>query len=100
MIQILWSPEGCEDFLQSIQYLAERNPAAAAKFVERVDTVLQMLALGNVDGPEQRLHSGKVVHSWPVYPYRVYYERHDALIVLRVYHQRRRPIVELVTGLD
>jgi hypothetical protein len=44
-------------------------------------------------GPEQKFRSGELVRSWPVSRLRVYYQRTaDTLIVLRVYHQARRPL--------
>jgi hypothetical protein len=36
---------------------------------------------------------GSRVRSWPIPPFRVYYQRRGAeLVVLRVYHQARRPL--------
>lgn len=56
-------------------------------------SIIDKLAAGDFDGPEQELTSGERVRSWAVPPVRVYYQRQeDALWVLRIYHQARRPI--------
>ena len=40
-----------------------------------------------------RLRSGTLVRSWAVPPFRIYYQRHSGeLLIVRVYHQTRRPI--------
>jgi plasmid stabilization system protein ParE len=45
------------------------------------------------DGPVSRLQSGAVVRSWGVPPFRIYYQRYpDELLIVRVYHQARKPI--------
>lgn len=57
--------------------------------------VVEQLAAGDFEGPEQRLRSGRLVRSWPVPPLRVYYQRRaDELVVLRVYHHARRPLTK------
>lgn len=52
------------------------------------------LADEHFEGPEQRLRTGERVRSWPVPPFRIYYLRREQLLVLRIYDQRREPIVE------
>ena len=55
--------------------------------------MLEHLADREFEGPASRLRSGAVVRSWGVPPFRIYYQRHpDELLILRVYHQARRPI--------
>lgn len=89
-----FSPEAEEDLVATVTYLAERNPIAARELGERVFAVLDRLCAREFDGIEQRLHSGEVVRSWPVPPVRIYYQRHgEALWVVRIYHQARRPVV-------
>jgi hypothetical protein len=40
------------------------------------------------------LKTGEKIRGWPYPPFRVYYKREPkALLVLRVYHQKREPIV-------
>ncbi len=88
-----FTAEAIDDLTSAAEYIARSNPYAAAQLVDRVFDIVGRLAEGGLDGPPQRLLTGKTVRSWPVPPLRVYYEREDAtLIVLRVYHQRRRPI--------
>lgn len=93
MATILFAPEAEEDLRELVEYLAERNPAAAARLGQRILSIIDQLAAGDFDGPEQELTSGEQVRSWAVPPVRVYYQRQeDALWVLRIYHQARRPI--------
>ena len=46
-----------------------------------------------LDGPETTLENGAVVRSWPVPPFRAYYQRRGGdVLVVRLYDQRREPI--------
>ena len=55
--------------------------------------VIDLLADGGLDGPLTKLRSGVEVRSWPVQPLRIFYRRQpDALHILRIYHQSRRPL--------
>ncbi len=82
---IRFAPQAEADFATAIGYLAERNPVAAQGFSERIFAVIDKLAAGDFDGPEQTLASGDVVRSWPVPPVRIYYQRQaDACWVLRI----------------
>jgi len=68
------------------QALKARDDAQIAQCIER-------LAAQEFDGPISRLRSGALVRSWAVAPFRIYYQRHpDELLIVRVYHQSRRPI--------
>lgn len=81
------------DLRATAGYIAQRNPKSAAEFGDRVLAIIERLAGGEFDGPEEHLRSGKLVRSWPVPPVRIYYQRRDeALVVLRIYHHARRPI--------
>jgi plasmid stabilization system protein ParE len=93
MRRTIWSPQAAEDLTEALDYLVERNPQAAAKLAERVLALVDRLAEGELHGPAQTLGSGEVVHSWPLPPFRLYYQS-DAttLCIVRLYHQRRRPI--------
>jgi plasmid stabilization system protein ParE len=76
-----------------ITYLNERNPTAAANLDADITRCVERLSAREFEGPVSRLRSGAVVGSWGVPPFRIYYQRHpDELLVLRVYHQKRRPI--------
>lgn len=90
---VTWSPEGADDFMAAVSYLHERNPVAAAKLVASVDEALRRLDELHLDGPETTLRNGFMVRSWPVPPFRAYYVRRDAdVLVVRFYDQRREPI--------
>jgi plasmid stabilization system protein ParE len=93
-VTIYFSPEAEEDFAGLISYLAERNPIAANDLGRRIFEIVDKLARGDFEGPEQELTTGEIVRSWPVPPVRVYYQRHaDMFWVLRIYHQAQEPIV-------
>ena len=92
-MKIVWSPEAGDDLETAVQYLAERNAAAAARMAIDILGLIERLAVEPIDGPEHVLTSGERVRGWPYPPFRVYYERRDeGLVVLRIYHQRRLPI--------
>ena len=92
-MRISFSPEAEVDFARVVDYLAQRNPAAAADQGRRIFAVIDKLAEGRFEGPEQTLTTGELVRSWPVPPVRVYYQRRpDALWIVRLYHQARPPI--------
>lgn len=59
----------------------------------RVFDTLEKLAAGDMEGPQQQLTTGELVRSWPVPPFRIYYQRGEGeLRVFRIYHHARRPI--------
>jgi plasmid stabilization system protein ParE len=92
-LKVIFAPEAERDLLSAVEFLAGRNPAAAARLSAHVADIIGRLAEGDFEGPEQRLRSGAIVKSWPVSPYRIYYQRdEDALRIVRIYHQARRPI--------
>ena len=81
------------DLKSTVEYIRERNWDAATRLAERVLEAIDKIADGAFDGPETELRSGERVRSWPVPPLRAYYQRkQDALHVLRIYHQSRRPL--------
>ena len=91
---VIIAPEAVDDLVAAADYIHARNPKAATKLVERVMRAIRRLDEGAFDGPEHSLKSGERVRSWPVPPLRVYYQRvAQHLIVLRIYHQARKPIV-------
>ncbi len=90
---VLFAPEAESDFRQLIDYIHARNPIAAAKLADRIFAVIDQLAGGAFDGPEQTLATGEIVRSWPVPPIRIYYQRRSAsLWIIRLYHQARPAI--------
>jgi plasmid stabilization system protein ParE len=94
-VTVYFAPKAEADFAAVIEYLVERNPAAAADLGERIFDVIDKLARAEFEGPEQTLATGESVRSWPVPPVRIYYQRNaDAFWVLRIYHQAQPPIAK------
>lgn len=92
---IRFAPQAEADLAAVIRYLSERNPVAAEKLGQRIFALVDKLAGGEIEGPEQTLTSGEKVRSWPVPPVRIYYQRQaNAFWVLRIYHQARAPITK------
>ena len=68
---------------------AQRSPGE----LDRIFAIIDSLAAGEFDRPEQTLRTGDRVRSWPSPPVRIYYQRHpDVLWIMRIYDQRRRPV--------
>ena len=92
-MKVTYTEEAVADIVQAITYLNERNPTAAAKLDAEIALCIERLADRQFEGPVSRLRSGAVVRSWGVPPFRIYYQRHpDELLIVRVYHQKRKPI--------
>ncbi|PYR42849.1 MAG: hypothetical protein DMF95_27385 [Acidobacteria bacterium] len=92
-MKVTYTEEAVADIIEAITYLNERSPTAAAKLDAGIARCIERLADRELEGPVSRLRSGAVVRSWGVPPFRIYYQRHpDELLILRVYHQKRRPI--------
>jgi plasmid stabilization system protein ParE len=92
-LKTTYTEEAIADIVEAITYLNERNPTAAANLDAGIVRCIDRLAALEFDGPVSRLRSGAVVRSWAVPPFRIYYQRHhDELLIVRVYHQTRRPI--------
>ena len=92
-MKVTYTEEAVADIVQALTYLNERNLTAAAKLDADIARCIERLADREFEGPVSRLRSGAVVRSWGVPPFRIYYQRHpDELLIVRVYHQKRRPI--------
>ena len=92
-MNVNYTEEAIADIVEAISYLNQRNPTAAANLAAEIDQCIERLAAQEFEGPVSRLRSGAVVRSWAVPPFRIYYQRHtDELLIVRVYHQTRRPI--------
>ena len=92
-MKVTYTEEAVADIVEAITYLNERSPTAAAKLDADITRCIERLADQEFDGPVSRLRSGAVVRSWGVPPFRIYYQRHpDDFLIVRVYHQKRRPI--------
>ena len=93
-MNVTYAEEAIADILDAIAYLNDRSPTAASQLDSELAECIEHLAAGEFDGPLSRLRSGSLVRSWPVPPFRIYYQRQPGeLLILRVYHQTRRPIV-------
>jgi len=92
-LKITYTEEAVADVVDAITYLNERNPTAAANLDAEIAQCIERLAAQEFDGSVSRLRSGALVRSCAVAPFRIYYQRHpDELLIVRVYHQSRRPI--------
>ena len=92
-MKVNYTEEAIADIVEAISYLNQRNPTAAANLDAEIARCIDRLADREFDGPISRLRSGAVVRSWGVPPFRIYDQRHlDELLIIRVYHQARRPI--------
>lgn len=88
-----YTEEALADIVEAITYLNERNPTAAVNLDAEIARCIERLAAQEFDGPISYLRSGARVRSWAVPPFRIYYQRHTGeLLIVRVYHQTRRPI--------
>lgn len=92
-MKVNYTEEAIADIVEAITYLNDRNPTAAANLDAEISQCIDRLADQEFDGPASRLRSGAIVRSWPVPPFRIYYRRQpDELLIVRVYHQTRRPM--------
>jgi plasmid stabilization system protein ParE len=92
-VSVRFTPDAEADLSEIIVFLREHSPAAAESLLDRLLGLIDRLSEREFEGPEQLLSDGAVVRSWPLPPFRIYYERiDDVLWVLRIYHQARRPI--------
>lgn len=90
---VTYTEEAIAEIVEAITYLNQRNPTAAANLDAEIAQGIERLAAQEFDGPVSRLRSGVLVRSWAVPPFRIYYQRHaEELLIVRVYHQARRPI--------
>jgi plasmid stabilization system protein ParE len=90
---VTYTEEAIADIVEAISYLNELNAAAATNLDAEIARCIERLAAHDFEGPASRLQSGALVRSWPVPPFRIYYQRHsEQLLIVRVYHQTRRPI--------
>src|SRR5947207_97165 len=95
-MKIEYAPQAVDDWANVVDYHQQRGEVRfAAAFEDELERVIGELAAGAFSGPRERLKSGEVVQSWPVAPrWRVYYQERDGVLaVLRIYHERQRPIV-------
>ena len=67
-MRVVVASKARDDLAAAVGYIAKDNPAAAARLLNRVREVIDLLAEGRLDGPLSRLRSGVEVRSWPVQP--------------------------------
>ena len=92
-MKLVLTPAAEADLSEARDYLARISPRAAEDLLNRFDTLAETLASGLVRGREVTLEDGRVVRAWSMPPYTIYYrETADAVEVVRVYHQARRPL--------
>jgi plasmid stabilization system protein ParE len=92
-VKVNYTEEAIADIVEAISYLNQRNPTAAANLDAEIAQCIERLAGQEFEGPVSRLRSGALVRSWAVQPFRIYYQRQSGeLLIVRVYHQTRRPI--------
>jgi plasmid stabilization system protein ParE len=93
-VSISFSPEARADLQEALEYLSKHSLPAAERLHEGLAHLISQLDRREFDGPELRLkRTGEIVRSWPLPPWRIYYQRaDDVLWLVRIYHQARRPI--------
>ncbi len=92
-MKVSYTEDAIADIVDAIEYVKEHSPKAAANLDHAISDCVARLADGRFDGPTSTLRSGSIVQSWPIPPFRVYYQRHpDELLIVRMYHQARRPL--------
>lgn len=83
------------DLDEALSYLDSRSSEAARRLASRIDALLRALDGRIFEGPYVTLKNGRTVRSWPLPPFRIYYERRGTkLYVLRIYHSARRPLTK------
>ncbi len=94
-MKVTYTLEAIADLIEIFGYLGDRDQSSATRLEQRIYDKIARLAAQDFEGAALVLRSGAVVRSWPVPPLRVYYQRHtEELLIVRVYHQARRPITK------
>ena len=92
-MRIAYSPRAVTDLAEIGDYLAERNPNAAAAVEQRIRTIVELIALFPASG--RMLEERTAVRVIPLgnYPYRIFYTTSgDELIILHIRHGAREPV--------
>lgn len=95
-MSIEYAPQARDDLRQALDYLFDRNPRAATELQEAIEKLLEQLDSNLLDGPPSHRSRGRLVRSYVVSRWRLFYERlpEGVLQVVRIYHQRRRPLTK------
>lgn len=81
------------DLAEIGDYLAERNPAAAASVERRIRAVVDLVARFPASGPILEERADVRVMPLGNYPYRIFYTAFaDELIILHIRHTAREPV--------
>jgi plasmid stabilization system protein ParE len=70
-LKVTYTEEAVADTVQTVTYLNERNPTAAANLDAEIARCIERLAEREFDGPVSRVRSGALVRSWGVPPFRI-----------------------------
>ena len=92
---IEFSPEARAELDDVIDYIAERNLAAALQAQSAIESVLDMLTTHEprTDGPAVTLRKEGPCREWFVHPVTLYYQRvRGVLWIMHVHHHAREPI--------
>jgi plasmid stabilization system protein ParE len=94
-VTVRYSRTAEHELREQLAYLAKHSPQAARHLAAAVKALLADLDDGAFEGPEVQLRTGRAAHTWPLPPLRIFYERRGAeLYIVRVRHQKRRPITK------
>lgn len=93
-MKVVYTRQAVQDLVDAYEYLIGRDDIWSAQRVDaRIARVVERLARREFEGPLMTLRSGTRARSWPAPPFRILYTRdEEVLVVLRVYHQARRPL--------
>jgi toxin ParE1/3/4 len=92
-VRIAYGPRAVADLAEIGDYLAERNPNAAAAVEQRIRTIVELIALFPASG--RLLEERTAVRVIPLgnLPYRIFYiTSGDEMIILYIRHGARAPI--------
>jgi plasmid stabilization system protein ParE len=81
-LKTTYTEEAIADIVEAITYLNDRNPTAGANLDAEIARCIERLAAQEYEGPVSRLRSGAHVRSWAVPPFRIYYQRHPAELLI------------------
>jgi plasmid stabilization system protein ParE len=74
VLKIRYTAEAHRDLVDALDHGVHADPTATAHLADRLLLVIERLAAGAFEGPETVLTTGETVRSWPVRPFRIYYD--------------------------